>query len=61
MHRNGYCSLADSSSKHKRYECAWCGRVRRSDRMRRWSGRMECKDVHSCARAQRQRGMEKAA
>lgn len=55
MHRGGFCSLADSSAKHKRYECGWCGRIRRSDRMRRWDGRMECKDVHGCSRVQRQR------
>lgn len=27
--------------------------------MRRWNGRMECKDVHGCGRAQKQKGMEK--
>lgn len=56
MHRNGFCSLADSQSKHKRYTCRWCERIRRDDRMRRvGAGLMECKDVHSCDMARRQR------
>lgn len=54
MHRNGYCSLADSSSKHKRYVCRWCDRVRRDDRMRRVGREWECKDVHGCDRVARQ-------
>lgn len=56
MHRPGtMCSLEDSAKKHKRHECRWCGRVRRDDRMRRWDGQMECREVHACGRAQKER------
>lgn len=49
-HRMGsVCPLA--RPRHRWYKCAWCGRTRRDDRMRKWDGEWECVNVHQCTKA----------
>src|SRR3546814_18148291 len=50
------CSLGPgAATKHRKYECPWCHRMRREDKMRRWDRQMQCKDDHGCARVGRRK------